>query len=422
MPNISSAFSGMTTNLRTLIGVDLRLLMRVGLCGMIMGWANAVWASEQSHYEAVIDAGSSGSRLYLYRVIDSQESYPIVQDVMSYEPRDLPGLSSFKGEPERAVTEGVQPLLNALDAFLLRHHMASAAVQVSLIATGGMRSMGSAESALILEAVKKAMQNRPYHVGRVEVISGQMEAFYAWIDINVLAKRMNQTHLPSLGIVEIGGSSAQIAFEVSRDGPGVVDFPGGKVRRRVYSESFQGLGQNASRKRMIQFGSEREGWIDACFPKGLDREPLATDLPKEVTGQFNLSVCRGLYRRVLNEFSLQTLKTSEGRSTSFLAIGNGSPIGAIDGALKVWNLSERRLSGLADRASGACSMSWKRVKRHFGGAFSSPSQCANAVFIHTFLFDDDGLGLRYDQVRAQKRIQGREPTWTRGFLMAERGL
>ena len=376
-------------------------------------------AGGEPRYEVVIDAGSSGSRLYLYRIADTNRLYPIVNDVMGYEPRALPGLSSFKGQPERAVAEGVWPLLDVLDAFLHRHHIASESVHVSLLATGGMRSIGSEESGRILDAVRKAMEPRHYIIEKVEVISGQMEGLYAWIDINMLAKRLSQANRSSFGIVEIGGSSAQIAFEVSREGPGVVDFSIGHERHRVYSESFSGLGQNAARKRMIQIGSESPAAINACFPSGFDREPSLTDLPK-VKGHFNLEHCRSLYREVLKGFSFRSVPVSEGRAISFLAIGNGSPVGAIEGVLKVWHLGEKSLVRLADRVSGACSNSWEVVKTHFGGPFSSPNQCANGVFIHTFLFDENGLGLRPDQVRAQKKIQGREPTWTRGFLMAER--
>ena len=138
MPSTSSTLLKRPTHPSISMGLDFRLGMIMGLCGMLMSSAHAVWASEPSHYAAVIDAGSSGSRLYLYRVIDARASDPIVRDVMSYEPKDLPGLSSFKGQPERAVREGVQPLLNVLDTFLDRHHIASNAVHLSLLATGGM--------------------------------------------------------------------------------------------------------------------------------------------------------------------------------------------------------------------------------------------------------------------------------------------
>jgi hypothetical protein len=114
------------------------------------------------------------------------------------------------------------------------------------------------------------------------------------------------------------------------------------------------------------------------------------------------------------------LKASEGHLTPFLAIGNGSPIGAIEGALKVWKLGEGQLMALADRVSSACSISWDAVKRQYGGPYLNPNQCANGIFIHTFLFDREGLGLRPHQVQAAKQVKGREPTWTRGYLMAER--
>lgn len=95
------------------------LIQELGLISFLTTLISAAISDEDSHYAIVVDAGSSGSRAYLYQWPDhscdpnqllkispltDQTNEPLVKSVS-------PGLSSF-GENPQAAFEYIKPLLD----------------------------------------------------------------------------------------------------------------------------------------------------------------------------------------------------------------------------------------------------------------------------------------------------------------------
>ena len=97
----------------------------------------------QEHLTAVVDAGSSGSRIYLYKTTPDESFVQIRQLFTS---KDAPhGLSWYDGTqgadsaPGNAGASGIQPLLSALNTYMDSNGIAKHQVSVSVLATAGMR-------------------------------------------------------------------------------------------------------------------------------------------------------------------------------------------------------------------------------------------------------------------------------------------
>lgn len=166
----------------------------------------------------VIDCGSSGSRVFVYGVRKRSE---IEIEVIAPQKKIEPGLSSYASNPE----EGFESLVPLLDYAVrqLPTKMASAP-PLYILATAGMRSLPPADQAALLREIRKgldAYEASKFHFGsdHVRVITGQEEGLYGWLAMNFALGRLSTTSstggdLPirrqTGGIVEIGGSSAQV--------------------------------------------------------------------------------------------------------------------------------------------------------------------------------------------------------------------
>ncbi|XP_067139618.1 ectonucleoside triphosphate diphosphohydrolase 4-like [Centruroides vittatus] len=192
-------------------------------------------------YAIVIDAGSSGSRVYIYvwpphngnleHLLDIHQltdefNRPLVKKI-------TPGLSSFADEPFKA-SDYLYPLLQfAAENVPIDKHVQT---PLFILATAGMRLLSEDIQESILNDLRVDIpQNFTFHFppSNVEVISGKQEGIYLWIAINYLLGNFDHTfendekskivtnssiwRKPTVGMLEMGGASLQIAYEVTDD-------------------------------------------------------------------------------------------------------------------------------------------------------------------------------------------------------------
>ena len=199
----------------------------------------------KNHYQyaVVIDAGSSGSRAYLYKWPQHSgdpKDLLLISPVMSLSGKPLykkvmPGLSGLKDKPEDAL-EYIRPLLTFAQEHIPRHKIHETPLYI--LATAGMRMLEPMKQEAILSSVRNAVENNfdfLFPDGNLEVISGKQEGIYQWLAINyVLGKFDNDESGDSLvalepksdydhvvlrprtvGAIDMGGASMQIAMEIT---------------------------------------------------------------------------------------------------------------------------------------------------------------------------------------------------------------
>ncbi|MGI9142909.1 MAG: hypothetical protein ACR2IJ_06920, partial [Fluviibacter sp.] len=152
----------------------------------------------QKKYHAVVDAGSSGTRLFLYEV--SAGSYPHVELIAEVENPIMPngeredGINNFinPSRPELAdqvVALTVIPLLKKTTDVLAGLGAKPVGIVVDLFATAGMRytehMYGSDVVNDFYREIARGIELAGFQVGQVRTCDGeQEEGIWTWINLN----------------------------------------------------------------------------------------------------------------------------------------------------------------------------------------------------------------------------------------------
>lgn len=221
---------------------------------------SAVSASAQIDTVAIIDAGSSGSRLYVYAVDISKKTVACIY------PSDTTPKDNLKGEELAKIPgnkDSVKAFLNDMTAKF--PNQGRKPKELYVLATAGMRQKPETKTRPIYDLMKDSVKTcNNYKVKYAMTISGQYEGLYAWIAANYSAgkigasvsapeKTPTYTGTP-YGIIEIGGASLQITFAVNEKKDGTISRKGFS---NIYSKSYLGGGLNQFEK-----GTNKKNVID----------------------------------------------------------------------------------------------------------------------------------------------------------------
>eukprot|EP00033_Pygsuia_biforma_P000607 GCRY01000716.1.p1 GENE.GCRY01000716.1~~GCRY01000716.1.p1 ORF type:complete len:708 (+),score=184.09 GCRY01000716.1:207-2330(+) len=167
---------------------------------------------DKVQFFAVVDAGSTGSRVFIYT---QRENYDF-QEVSRL--KVTPGISSFANGTEinPDLFSSLASLFDhALDIIPENYHSLT---HVHVKATAGVRLLDRDSQLLLLSSVKQFIEEKyPFSLRSVDVIEGQMEAMFAWIATNYVkgffSSKMQFSDLENtVAIADLGGASTQIAF------------------------------------------------------------------------------------------------------------------------------------------------------------------------------------------------------------------
>ncbi|KAF7966192.1 hypothetical protein HWV62_39722 [Athelia sp. TMB] len=248
----------------------------------------------------MIDAGSTGSRIHIYKFNNCGASPAYEYEVF----RQLtPGLSAHAGAPAAAAAS----LDALLDAALQTVPAAlRACTPVAVKATAGLRLLGAAQSGAILAAVRARLEERyPFPVVKhegVAIMDGKDEGVYAWITANYLLDTIRAASprgAPSYAVLDLGGASTQIVFKPSFGKPDAAlvegehkyDLAFGGAKHVLYQHSYLGYGlmrARASVHRLVDFMASIRTNAKAgapvgnpCLVKGSERKVTVKD---EISG------------------------------------------------------------------------------------------------------------------------------------------
>lgn len=384
-------------------------------------------------HTAVIDAGSSGTRLFLYRV--EPGSFARVEKLLE---KEFPTMASGAKEdginnfvrPDDApaeagvVPEIIDPLMEHARGFLAGIGVAPGEFEVNLLATAGMRYAaglhGQPAVDRLYDTIRTGIRRHGFTIGEVRTTCGsEEEGVWTWINLNdVLYRVFDGDHEP-VGIVEVGGSSLQLTFPTDEDPAEVPHVHRVELNGRRFSvscRSFLGLGQDDARKEMRRrLGPEGSA---VCFPDGfsagLDHGDVIDGVGEfrlGADGRFDFGTCTAAYSGIVRD------RLAEARAPD-LAHARGDFVG-IDGvyyATECWDIEETP-ELLAERIQDRC-----RSVANFPGIEADDLvqvRAANATYVNTLLvtlFRDTGR--RLVRTVPTRRDGDTLLTWTRGYLLA----
>ena len=216
-------------------------------------------------YALMIDAGSTGSRIHIYKFNNCGHSAEYEYEVFKM---TLPGLSSYAGKPEEAA-KSLDVLLD--EAIRIVPTDMRRCTPVAVKATAGLRLLPGSQSADILKAVEERL-HRFYPFQLVEkdgvtIMDGKDEGVYAWITANYLLgtiKANTPKDTPTYAVLDLGGASTQIVFEPTfsssdntlEPGEHKYDLKFGGKTHVLYQHSYLGYGLMRARQhvhRLVHF-------------------------------------------------------------------------------------------------------------------------------------------------------------------------
>lgn len=182
-------------------------------------------------FVAVFDGGSTGTRLNIYQF---NESGLVLKSHLFRKTSVGIHLSKDPGKD-------IKDLLAAGKKHLTKmHHITGYDFPVVFNGTAGLRLIDERTRNSVLSTVKEAILSETGEKEdkiEVRVIDGKEEGFYAWAALVFTTQIKGR-----IGIIDLGGGSAQISFEVDKDMQGVQDGIVHGKNKDVLSRSFLGMG------------------------------------------------------------------------------------------------------------------------------------------------------------------------------------
>ncbi|XP_077576876.1 ectonucleoside triphosphate diphosphohydrolase 3 [Stigmatopora nigra] len=257
-------------------------------------WRSTEYSLE---YGIVIDSGSSRSNIYLYEWPGQKENETgVVMEKMNCQVTG-DAISSLTTDAKKdALTwQGFQNCMaNVSEAIPARKHKST---PLFLGATAGMRLLQESDmqrATNIMDSLKEYLKSLPFDFQNASVITGQEEGLYGWITVNYLMGNFLEKSLwnayvrpqtsKTVGSMDLGGASTQIAFAVNDDleGPDYLHVKLYGYPYNIYTHSFLCYGKNEAGNRLldkaIQESSDPAYVINPCYPVGLNETLIASKI------------------------------------------------------------------------------------------------------------------------------------------------
>ncbi|KAI9754467.1 MAG: hypothetical protein M4579_004695 [Chaenotheca gracillima] len=261
----------------------------------------------EGQYGVILDAGSSGTRVHIYRWLKSAaaranasskalKSLPELETKKKWTKKIHPGISTFGENPDFVGQDHLEPLLkHALE------HIPKEAVKdtpLFLLATAGVRLLPDMQRKHLLAQVCSYARSTtdfllPDCDLHIQAIEGETEGLYGWIAANYLLGGFDspEEHAHgkdhhTYGFLDMGGASAQIAFapnatEAEKHGNDLKllrmrTLDGSPSEYKVFVTTWLGFGVNEARRRYVEALLEQtaapgiEELPDPCLPANLN--------------------------------------------------------------------------------------------------------------------------------------------------------
>ncbi|XP_020085971.1 probable apyrase 1 [Ananas comosus] len=379
-------------------------------------------------YAVIFDAGSSGSRVHVYSFDENLDLLHIGKEIELFVQKK-PGLSSFAKDPQEAANS-LTSLLKEAESVVPVELRQKTPVRVG--ATAGLRALGTEKSEQILQAVRDLLQDKSSLKSQadwVTVLDGTQEGAYQWVTINYLLGNLGKTYSDTVGVVDLGGGSVQMAYAISEKdaakAPQVSDGEDSYVKKLflkgttyyLYVHSYLRYGLLAARAEILKAGDGSNNCIlngyEGSYKYG-DKEYDASALPSGAS----FSKCRADAVKALkvDEATCTHMKCTfggvwnggggDGQKNLFVAsffFDRAAEAGFVDPNKAV---AKVKPSDFEEAAKRACEMNVNDAKTTYPlvSKDNIPYLCMDLVYQFTLLVDGFGVD-PYQEITLVKKVQ-----------------
>lgn len=412
-------------------------------------------SKKDRRYMAVIDAGSSGSRIHVYKYSGGGRTSKTVEPDHATM-KEKPGLSSFASNPSDAGA-ALEPLIK-----FAKEHIPADMVKstpIVLKATAGMRLVQQDQPKAV-EGILKSVQTTlgksgfQFNPKDAQIISGQEEGMLGWMALNYLYEATNKSNLrksssgPIWSVLEMGGASVQVSVPLSKTSGIPAKYvlpyvsPTSGKKGSMYTHSFLGAGvqsaKSAVEKALIAKQSSSDTVNHPCLPNGFTE----TEGDIKYAGTGNFEECQAIIKSAV--FTKQQDKVAACEKTSSQCFWNGvAGPGLKPSEQKVWAFENffYTMSGVGEMkadesshefaiedyarvAKDMCGKPWDAIE----AAYPKDTQpkeynkdwCFSALYAYSFL--TSGLGLDAKQtIMIGNKVEGVGIDWALGAVLQHQG-
>ncbi|XP_058078764.1 apyrase 2-like isoform X2 [Magnolia sinica] len=165
-------------------------------------------------YTVIFDAGSTGSRVHVFCFDHNLDLIPVGNELEFYS-QVKPGLSAYAKNPQEAAYS-LKSLLVEAESVVPPNLHPKTPVRVG--ATAGLRSLEGDTADRILQAVRDFLKDNSslkFRPDLVTVLDGSQEGTFQWVTINYLLGNLGNRYSNTVGVVDLGGGSVQMAYAIS---------------------------------------------------------------------------------------------------------------------------------------------------------------------------------------------------------------
>lgn len=377
-------------------------------------------ASAHADPVMVFDAGSSGSRVYLYDVTTDAEGRINVTTLGYYKgasPYSYPVTDAkFAADPVGYFNH----FLEKIEAAAPQTPEAQAKTPIYVYATAGVRMSETPAPQDIIDDMREGIRTAAADKGRlypaipdasIDTLSVADEAFNVWINDQYVSGKLipNQLHADEMyAAIEMGGASSEVSILTTEPSEFNMTFMHLGQPYDVYSTGYDGSGQDKARDAMLQ--AYQANPIDkekfaGCFPVGAPY-PSQENAMLEGTGVFADCVAF-IEAHPVNHYDAQTPTAKKYLLTSgfyytfkTLGIANETV------------LQETTNTELAKAGTAFCGKSWAELQAAYPGDTYLITYCFNSAFQHSFL-NEMNVAPEATLLSIDK-YNGKPMTWTLG--------
>lgn len=320
---------------------------------------------------AVIDAGSTGSRVHIYAFERKNNHLPTnVKEIWSKKIK--PGIASIEASQF------------VIDRYL-NHLFEDAPVDslpVYFYATAGMRLKSQPKQRTIYKQIRKWFQkNDDWTLKEAKTITGKEEALFGWLAVNQQLNRLNEPKKNLVSVMDMGGASVEIAFplqyaeNISTNDIYEINLNGQRIK--LFAKSFLGLGQNTLSQQFLNEAS--------CFAKNYM-------MPDGNKAKGDAVICKNKVAKLINE--VHEVK-KQLKSTKMQSIHSWYVIGGLSYLVhdKPFGLTGDTISSkeTLDFANiNICRQPWSTVKKYSDNEYTY-GYCMFSSYYYALIVEGYGL-------------------------------
>ena len=397
---------------------------------------------ENALYGCMCDAGSSGTRVSVYRWPKRKKNIiPDIAEIARH--KTIPGIHQ-KNEKE------LEETMNTLIGFCKERIIESSKnasnlsdVSFYLRATAGMRSISKEEQKKKLDIIRNVIKKshlKFLNDDWVKVIDGNEEGLFGWICVNYLNRILfineeaeKQKDMP-YGSIDLGGYSLEITFstnETIKEHNMSLNFT--QINYNLYSYSFEDYGQTRFIEILMEsiFNSSKSEnstiITNPCYLEGYNETYQFKNINYTFVGKTNISKCQEYIKSIMkinkeNEKSMNDVYQPKiPEDLKFYGI---SGLYWIAKFFKIADNKFHSASEILTATDELCKKKWEEALNHYKikDKEKLKKYCSAGYYVYYFLVEGFKIDENKKLLNFPEKIDGKEPAWTLGAMSYEIGL